>query len=240
MRHRTVLLLAVLLAAAFAPPFLAQGGRANTAASPIVFNGLLVQDGVTKVSLHNPNTGDTKWVVVGQKFGSYTVGFQPGVPGQTADAVVLTLGASSQRIILQGSADLSAAGVAAATALKTALADALARARSAPNSDPGAIGTLEWTLKDAQSATAVGNYRRVTFSTADGGGQQTINVEDTPILIINNVTGAANSYSHGSSKRNPDGSLTWTLYDASGRVLSVSTPPAPNPAAPATSPAAAK
>ena len=64
---------------------------ASSAASPVVLNGLITQGGVTKVSLHNPNTGDIKWVQVGKKFGSYTVGFQPGVPGQTADAVVLTL-----------------------------------------------------------------------------------------------------------------------------------------------------
>ena len=81
-----------------------------------MFNGLIVQDGKVKVSLLNPNNGDAKWVQVGKKFGNYTVGFQPGVPGQTADAVVLTLGASSQRIILQGSADLSVASIAAPVA----------------------------------------------------------------------------------------------------------------------------
>jgi len=226
--------LLLALAVPLAPPLFAQGrggGLANNAASPIVFNGLIVQDGQTKVSLYNPNTGDAQWVVVGKKFGSYTVArYQPGVPGQTADAVVLTLGASSQRITLQGSADLSAASVATATALKTSLADALARARSAPNSEPRAIQTLESMLHNAQMAESVGanvvDYGRVTIST-DGKGQQVITINGGyPLVVINNVTGAATQVAGGSEEENPDGSTTHTGQDASGRVLTVITLPA--------------
>jgi hypothetical protein len=257
MFHRALLLLSAHLAAASLPA-LAAGGAS---ASPIVFNGLIVQDGKTKVSLYNPNTGDAQWVVVGKKFGNYTVEhFQPGVPGQTADTVILTLGTSRQRITLQGSADLSAASVATAAALKTSLAAALARARSAPHSEPMAIERLESMLSVAQSGVGDGYYSgRGTFFTAADGGQQTIiyiNGESYrspwPDVIINNVTGAATSVDSGNSHTNPDGSRTLTsydaglrviavsTYDASGRVLSVSTPPAPTSAAPATTPATAK
>jgi len=234
MHRRPVLLLAVVLAAPLATPLLAQGGRAagggmaNNTASPIVFNGLIVQDGKTKVSLLNPNTGDTKWVQVGKKFGSYTVGFQPGVPGKTADAVVLTLGASSQRITLLGAAEPSAAFVATVATLKTSLADTLARARSNPNSTPDAIRHLESMLSDVQSAAlGVGNWERpVTFSTADGKDQHVISVGTITYIIINDVTGAAIVAPGGLEEPHPDGSTTFTSYDANGRVLAVKTHPA--------------
>jgi hypothetical protein len=238
------------LAALLAPPLFAQGrdgGLANSTASPIVFNGLIAQAGVVKVSLYNPNTGDAKWVQDGKKFGSYTVGFQPGVPGQTADAVVLTLGTSSQRITLQGAADASAASIAAAAALKTSLADALARARSAPNSDPDAIKALEYLLSNAPSAGAeFGNHGRVTFY-ADSKGQQVITDgrvdDDIPFMVINNVTGAATLVDQNPFDRqeehNPDGSTTHTVQDTLGRVISVITLPAPNSTAPAPPPLAA-
>jgi hypothetical protein len=228
-----VLLLAAILAVPLATPLLAQGGRAggggvaNNTASPIVFNGLIVQDGKTKVSLLNPNTGDTKWVQVGKKFGSYTVSFQPGVPGKTADAVVLTLGASSQRITLQGSAEPSAAFVATVATLKTSLADTLARARSNPSSAPSAIQYLESILADPQSAAAGDGYwqRPVTFFAADGKDQQVISNGD-PVVIINTVTGAASMVDPFSGKPNPDGSTTWTSSDTNGRVIAVYTQPA--------------
>ena len=51
MLRRALLLLSVLLAASPLPALAAD----SAAASPIVFNGLLVQGGVTKVSLYNPN-----------------------------------------------------------------------------------------------------------------------------------------------------------------------------------------
>ena len=98
------LLLAVVLAAPFVPTLPAQDGR--TAAIPIVFNGVLVQGAVTKVSLYDPNTGETKWVQVGKSYGNYTVGYEPGLPATkqtpaTKDTVLLTLGGKVQRITLQ-------------------------------------------------------------------------------------------------------------------------------------------
>jgi hypothetical protein len=149
---------------------------ANSAASPIVFNGLLTQGGVVKVSHYNPNTGDAKWVQVGKQLGSYTVGYQPGVPGQTPDAVILTLGTSSQRITLKDAnltanasaitttstseADTTLARLADQlryeqeagsrnTGLERILTDMLAQQRANPNADPRLIQMLETRLSAA-------------------------------------------------------------------------------------------
>lgn len=105
-------MLALLLALTCAAPAHAaastSAAASDTSASPIVFDGVIVQDGKTKVSLHNPNTGETKWVQVGKSYAGYTVGYEPGQPATkqtpaTKDTVILTLGGKVQRITLQDS-----------------------------------------------------------------------------------------------------------------------------------------
>ena len=165
---RPALLLAVVVATAFVNPLAAQGGR--TAASPIIFNGLLVQGEKTEVGLYNPNTGETKWVQVGKSYGNYTVGYEPGLPATkqtpaTKDTVLLTLGGNVQRIQLQDGmihttvvAPTDAGSVqsleAASFAVLAALKDRLAQARSDPNADPRLIQELELSIAQQQQKIA--------------------------------------------------------------------------------------
>jgi hypothetical protein len=232
---------------------LAAGGAS---ASPIVFNGIISQAGVVKVSLYNPNTGDARWIVVGKKFGSYTVErYQPGVPGKTTDAVVLTLGTSSQRIILQGSASNLSTNtpVVAPTGAQTSqdaarasLADALARARSDPNTDPRLIQVLEISLSaakqsltdqddDIASSTAASRRNNPEPSWAGVGVRpdgttenRIINSDRSATILISDANGSVKFIEQ------------FTPPDANGTVLSRTIYSAPNASAPAPAPAAAK
>ena len=221
-------LLALLLALA-APfsPLAAQGGRTagggfGYSASPIVFNGLIVQDGKTKVSLYNPNTGDAKWVVVGKQFGTYTVGFQPADPANknTKDTVILTpAGGTAQRINLQDASNLSTntpvlttgsvtTAATSAAAQIDALNARLAAVRNDPNADPRTVQAYEQAIQRQTQQLATGN----TGVTITAATARTTTVT------------------------NPDGTRTTTAYDANGQVTSVSTQATLAPAAtPATS-----
>jgi hypothetical protein len=233
--HRPALLLAAVLVAPFAAPLLAQG---SATASPIVFNGVLVQDGKIRVSLHNPNTGETKWVQVGKSYGNYTVGYEPALPATkqtpaTKDTVLLTLGDKVQRIPLQDAPVVTPAAASQAAQTDAAqtpsLADALARARSAPNSDPRAIAMLEHLLSDGPLAVSetVGISPRVTFSTDESRGQLVISrFSGTADVLIDNATGAVIDFASDGGMGNPDGTTTTTLTDDSGRVLAVVIQPA--------------
>jgi hypothetical protein len=218
MFRRALLFLSALLAAAPLPA-LAAGGNAYSA-SPIVFNGLIVQNGQTKVSLHNPNTGDTKWVQVGKKFGSYTVGFQLGVPGQTADAVILTLGTSSQRITLQGAAsNLSTNTPVVATSIEpspaviakraalTSLNELLARVGNDPKTDPRLILALQTAIQQQQQSLTTGTAGRSFEKSSDD-----LNAPDA----------------YTSELAYPDDSKTFIRYDANGTVTNISNNSAPD------------
>src|SRR6185436_16756010 len=133
-------------------PAVAAGGAS---ASPIVFNGLLVQGSVTKVCLTNPTTGETKWVQVGKSYGNYTVGYEPGLPATkqtpaTKDTVLLTLGDKVQRITLKD-AKIDTPVVAtiptkiAAEQLQS-LYDRLDKAHDDPNPNIQLIQELEQTI----------------------------------------------------------------------------------------------
>ena len=177
MLRRAILLLSVLLAAAPLPAFAADS------VSPIVFNGVLVQDGKTKVSLSYPTTGETKWVQVGKSYAGYTVGYEPGQPATkqtpaTKDTVLLTLGGKVQRIPLQDATstpvvaddavspppDQSREMIAISAqlisldnanfAVLAALNDRLAQARGDPNADPSQIHELEVAIARQQQKTA--------------------------------------------------------------------------------------
>jgi YD repeat-containing protein len=221
-------LLPLLLALAAPLPAFAAGGYAYSA-SPIVFNGLIVQDGKTKVSLYNPNTGDAKWVVVGKQFGTYTVGFQPATPGNkdSKDMVILTsAGGAAQRIPLQDASNLSTNTSAVASgAVTTAAASAAARldalnrqladARNDPNTNPQLLQALEQTIQRQQQQLATGSAVNVGFTA--------VNDAATVAARVSTVTG-------------PDGTRTTTTYDANGQVTSVRTQSAnANAATPATS-----
>lgn len=235
---KSFLLPLLALGVMFSPPLFAQSrgvGLANNATSPIVFNGLIMQGGVTKVSLHNPNTGDTKWVQVGKKFGSYTVGFQPGVPGQTADAVILTIGASSQRILLQEAVHLSSTTTLAssntaqpvqnparATLIErqradlNSLDDQLAKMRSDPNADPRQIEAME-----AMRAGIQQQQNQLA-----SGDAAVIKAVMSSLALTNDATSATVKSDGTPSK------------DAKGKVKQVSAQPAANAANP--TPAVAK
>ncbi len=200
-------LLLVLLASGVSPLFaLGRGDSADGAASPIVFNGLIVQDGKTTVALYNPNTGETTWVQVGKHYGSYTVGYEPGLPASkqtpaTNDTVLLTLGGNVQRIPLQDSKIITA--VVAPTGPQTTfaearavLADALARALGDPNADPRLIQLLVTSLDAAQEPSP------------------TSNLEDSYVNQHDDRTTE-------SVLTNPDGSYIDTLLDANGKVASL-------------------
>lgn len=237
MLRRSLLFLSALLALVAPLPALAAGGAS---AGPIVFNGLIVQDGKIKVSLYNPNTLDAKWVQVGKKFGSYTVGFQPADPKdkKTQDTVLLTLNGSTQRIALQDAANLSTnTPVVATTAAQSALAAQnaasaaarldvlnrqLADARNDPNTNPQLLQALEQTIQRQQQLLTTGNAG-VNILTTNGG---------TGVLTVtNNSNGATSAVARTTLVTNPDGTRTTTTYDANGKVMSVSTQSAPNPAA---------
>ena len=200
---RPALLLAVVLATAFVNPLAAQGVR--TAASPIIFYGLLVQGGVTTVALYNPNTGETKWVQVGKKYGSYTVGYEPALPATkqtpaTKDTVLLTLGGNVQRIQLQDAtttpvATTGAASVqsleAASFAVLAVLKDLLAQARGDPNADPRLIQELELSIAQQQQkiaddrvwvmsnwSTDYNGHRENAIQTTTADGQHIVIFED--------------------------------------------------------------
>ncbi len=244
MLRRPALLLAVLLAAPCVTPLAAQDGR--TAASPIVFNGLLVQGGVTKVSLSNPTTDETKWVQVGKSYGSYTVGFEPGLPATkqtpaTKDTVLLTLGGKVQRIPLQDAPVVTttiepSSAVIAQRAALASLNDTLGRVGSDPNTDPRLIQELQTAIQQQQQLLTTGTAAR-----ADSF-EKTSDQLDAFDAYMSTVT-------------NPDGSATYIMYDANGRVKVINHSPAPDangvltsstlysapsPTAPATAPAAAK
>jgi hypothetical protein len=180
--------LLLVLAAPLATPLVAQGGR--TAYSPIVFNGIIVQDGKTKVSLYNPTTNDAKWVQVGKKFGNYTVELQPANPNikNSKDTVILTVGNSRQTVALQDAATLSTntpaptAGPALTTANNAAaqiesLALRLAEVRNDPNADPRTVQAYEQALQRQQQQMTAGTAAVTTF-----GNAATLNV-------TNNATG---------------------------------------------------
>jgi lipoprotein NlpI len=217
MLRRPALLLAVVLAAPIVSTLAAQNGR--TAASPIVFNGVLVQGSVTKVSLSNPTTGETKWVQVGKSYAGDIVGFEPGQPATkqtpaTKDTVVLTHGGNVQRIQLQD-ARIHAPVVestsgqtardhaqASLDAARAVLAAALARARSDPNADPRLIQVLETSLAAALLQ-----------------------------LPDDNTTSYVNEYDDGltiSTVRNLDGTSSITQVDATGKVGAVDILSVPN------------
>ncbi len=257
MLRRPALLLAVVLATPFATPLLAQDGRAagGSSASPIVFNGVLVQGSVTKVSLSNPTTGETKWVQVGKSYAGYTVGFEPGQPATkqtpaTKDTVLLTLGGNVQRIPLQDATTTSVVAPTGAQAsldaARASLADALARARSDPNTDPRLIQVLEISLSAAkQSLTDEDDD--IAYSTT---ASRSNNPDPSWAGVYVRPDGTTES-----RIINHDRSATVLLFDANGRVRGISqqsTPdangrvwedgiyPVPASAASATSPAAAK
>jgi hypothetical protein len=228
-------LLPLLLAlAAPLSPLAAQGGRTagggfGYTASPIVFNGLLTQGGVVKVSLYNPNTGDAKWVQVGKQFGSYTVGFEPGRPATdrspaTKDMVILTVNGSAQRIGLQDATNLStntpvvAAAPATLTANASAQIDALnqrlAEARNDPNADPRTIQAYEQAI--ARQTQQVMNANGAATSTVIG------------TLNITNATGATTGRTSVRTIVNADGTRTTDTTNVDGSSTT-STTPAPQP-----------
>jgi hypothetical protein len=152
MLRRAFLLLCVLLAAA--PPSALAAG--DTSTSPIVFNGVLVQGSVTKVSLYNPSTGETKWVQVGKSYGGYTVGYEPALPATkqtpaTKDTVLLTLGGKVQRIQLQDATTTSVvssvpgkiSAISIAADKLQSLERSLAEGRNDPNTDPQLLQKLQ-------------------------------------------------------------------------------------------------
>ncbi len=229
----------------------------------MVFNGVLVQGGVTKVSLSNPTTNETKWVEVGKSYGGYTVGYEPGQPATkqtpaTKDTVVLTLGGDVQRITLQDARihapvvepaegrtarDYAQASLDAARAV---IAAALARARSDPNADARLIQALETSLSAAKQSLTDEDDDIAYSATASR-----INNPDPSwagVDVRPDGTTASNIINH-------DRSATHIVFDANGKIRTVeqfATPDAnggvflrtiysaPNPAAPTTSPAAAK
>lgn len=224
----------ILALAAPLSPLAAQGGRTagggfGYTASPIVFNGLLTQGGVVKVSLYNPNTGDAKWVQVGKQFGSYTVGFEPGRPATdrspaTKDMVILTVNGSAQRIGLQDATNLSTNTpvVTAATATLTSNASAqidvlnqrLAEARNDPNADPRTIQAYEQAI--ARQTQQVMNANSAATSTIVGTG--TIN--------IGNATGATTGRTSVRTTVNADGTRTTVTTNADGSSTTTTTPAA--------------
>jgi hypothetical protein len=222
--------LLLALAAPLATPLIAQGGRTagggftTNSYNPIVFNGIIVQDGKTKVSLYNPTTNDAKWVQVGKKFGNYTVELQPANPNvkNSKDIVILTVGNSRQTVALQDAATLSTNNPAptAATAITTAnnsaaqveaLALRLAEVRNNPNADPATVQAYEQAIA----------RQTQQIMTANGAATGTIN--------ITNANGAAIGRTSVRTTLNPDGTRTTVTTNADGSSTSATTP-APQPA----------
>src|SRR6185436_18871217 len=226
-------------------PAVAAGGAS---ASPIVFNGLLVQGSVTKVCLTNPTTGETKWVQVGKSYGNYTVGYEPGLPATkqtpaTKDTVLLTLGDKVQRITLKD-AKIDTPVVAtiptkiAAEQLQS-LYDRLDKAHDDPNPNIQLIQELEQIRQHQQQGlTTDKDALKIGLSYGYDEGSGTHPFEGS---------GTAITY--------PAGSVTNVFFDPNGRVSSVEKVSprnangqftfnkiysAPSPAAAATPPAAAK
>jgi hypothetical protein len=234
---KKLLPLLLVLAAPFSP-LAAQGGRTagggyGYAASPIVFNGLIVQDGKVKVSLFNPNTNDAKWVQVGKQFGSYTVGFEPGRPATdrspaTKDMVILTLNGSAQRIAIQDAANLStntpvvtatpASLTANASAQIDALNQRLAEARNDPNADPRTIQAYEQAI--ARQTAQVMNANTVATGT--------VNIANgTGAINITNATGATTlGRTSVRTTVNADGTRTTVTTNADGSSSTTTTPAA--------------
>ena len=217
----------------------------------MVFNGVLVQGGVTKVSLSNPTTNETKWVEVGKSYGGYTVGYEPGQPATkqtpaTKDTVLLTLGGKVQRITLQDAKlnipvvatalEQSHAEIAQRAAL-TSLNDILASVGIDPNTDPRLTFALQTGIQQLQQSLTTGSAAGESFWLIPPSAELNL-----PYYCLSTVI-------------NPDGGITYINYDSNGRVCQIVHNPAlkannprivselynaPKPDALATPPAAAK
>jgi hypothetical protein len=210
-------LLPLLLALAAPLPALAAGGFTTNNYSPIVFNGIVVQDGKTKVSLYNPTTNDAKWVQVGKKFGNYTVEFQAANPNvkNSKDTVILTVGNSRQTVALQDAATLSTNTPASAATTFTATNNAaaqidalnarLAEVRNDPNADPRTVQAYEQALQRAASSslsTAVfSNEASVPATRATV--QTRLNADGTRTTITTNANGTTSVVTNTASISQP-------------------------------------
>jgi hypothetical protein len=222
-------LLPLLLALAAPLPAFAAGGFTTNSYNPIVFNGIIVQDGKTKVSLYNPTTNDAKWVQVGKKFGNYTVELQPANPNvkNSKDTVILTIGNSRQTVALQDAATLSTntpAPAAAATFTATnnaaaqidALNARLAEVRNDPTADPRTVQAYEQALQ----------RQTQQIMTASGAVNGTVTIANG---TITNANGATTGRTSVRTTLNPDGTRTTVTTNADGSSTSATTP-APQPA----------